>query len=72
MEKKIYKGRMVSDFRLNTYAFIKPEDSSVDVFVHVSGLMGNGEPRIGDPVTFEMEMSPKTQKLIAVNVRTLY
>lgn len=47
------------------FGFIKPDDSSEDVFVHVSGLVD--EIRENDKVSFEIEKGRKG--LNAVNVQ---
>jgi cold shock protein len=46
------------------FGFIKPSNSSVDIFVHTSGLVD--EIRENDEVTYEEEMGKKG--LNAVNV----
>ncbi|MCY7352128.1 MAG: cold-shock protein [Cytophagaceae bacterium] len=46
------------------FGFIKPDDSSEDIFVHVSGLIS--EIRENDKVKFEVERGKKG--LNAVNV----
>ena len=47
------------------YGFIKPSDSSEDVFVHVSGLID--EIKDNDTVEFDVERGKKGMN--AVNVR---
>jgi len=49
------------------YGFIKPEDSSEDIFVHQSGLID--EIRENDKVQFEVEQGKKG--LNAVNVEVI-
>jgi CspA family cold shock protein len=49
------------------YGFIKPDDSSEDVFVHQSGLID--EIRENDKVQFEVEQGKKG--LNAVNVEVI-
>jgi len=49
------------------FGFIKPDDGSADVFVHVSGL--NGPVRENDRVSFEVENGRKG--IIAVNVTVI-
>ena len=49
------------------YGFIKPSDSSEDVFVHTSGLID--EIRENDKVEFEVEQGKKG--LNAVNVKVI-
>jgi CspA family cold shock protein len=49
------------------FGFIKPSDSSEDVFVHVSGLVD--EIRENDQVTYDVEKGKKG--LNAVNVKVI-
>ncbi len=49
------------------FGFIKPNDGSADIFVHVSGL--TGEVREGDKVSYEVQNGKKG--LNAVNVRVI-
>ncbi|OYU83656.1 MAG: cold-shock protein [Flavobacterium sp. BFFFF2] len=49
------------------FGFIKPDDGSADLFVHVSGL--NGPVRENDRVEFTIEQGKKG--LIAVNVTVI-
>lgn len=49
------------------YGFIKPDDSSEDIFVHQSGLID--EIRENDEVQFEIEQGKKG--LNAVNVEVI-
>jgi CspA family cold shock protein len=49
------------------YGFIKPDDSSEDIFVHQSGLID--EIRENDEVQFEVEQGKKG--LNAVNVEVI-
>lgn len=49
------------------FGFIKPEDSSEDIFVHSSGLID--QVRENDQVEYEVERGKKG--LNAVNVRVL-
>ncbi|WP_266367070.1 cold-shock protein [Tellurirhabdus rosea] len=49
------------------YGFIKPDDSSEDIFVHVSGLID--QVRENDSVKFEVEKGRKG--LNAVNVELI-
>jgi len=49
------------------FGFIKPDDGSADIFVHVSGLVD--EIRENDKVTFEVSQGKKG--LNAVNVKVI-
>ncbi len=53
------------------YGFITPEDGSKDLFVHFSGVKGNGFKSLaeGDQVEFEVTDSDKGPK--AINVELL-
>jgi CspA family cold shock protein len=48
------------------FGFIKPNDSSEDVFVHQSGLIG--EVRENDKVRFEVERGKKGLNAVKVEV----
>ena len=48
------------------FGFIKPNDSSEDVFVHQSGLLG--EVRENDKVRFEVERGKKGLNAVKVEV----
>ena len=53
------------------FGFIVPDDGSADVFVHHTGIVGNGFKILneGDRVEFEIEKSEKGPR--AVSVRTI-
>ena len=53
------------------YGFIVQDDGGADVFVHYSGIEGEGYKSLGEdtPVEFEVEQGEKGLK--AVNVRIL-
>ena len=50
------------------FGFIKPDDSGVDVFFHVSALREGDEVTVGKAVTFETGVDPKSGKTKAVSV----
>jgi cold shock protein len=52
------------------YGFITPDDGGKDLFVHHSGITGNGFRSLenGEKVSYEAESGPKGPK--AVNVTT--
>lgn len=54
---------------LKGYGFITPDDGARDLFVHYSGIEGEGFRNLedGQAVEYEVEDSPKGPK--AVNVR---
>lgn len=53
------------------YGFISIDDSKEDIFVHFSGIAGNGHKSLseGQKVTFEVETDPRTGKTRACDVR---
>jgi CspA family cold shock protein len=53
------------------YGFITPDDGGKDLFVHHSGITGNGFRSLenGEKVSYEAESGPKGPK--AVNVKTV-
>ncbi|HVI91257.1 MAG TPA: cold-shock protein [Dongiaceae bacterium] len=53
------------------YGFIKPEDGSADVFVHISAVerSGIGTLRDGQRVSFELETDPRRGKTSATNLQ---
>ena len=55
------------------FGFIKPEDGSADVFVHISAVerAGIGNLTEGQKVSFDVERSPKNGKLAAANLRAV-
>lgn len=52
------------------YGFIKNDEGGEDVFVHFSGISGEGYRSLeeGQQVTFDIETDPKNNKPTAVNV----
>jgi CspA family cold shock protein len=66
--EKTHKGKMASDFKTNSFAFIRPDVGDKDIFMHITGLAPDvGEPHVNDRVQFEVKSNHKG--LIAVNVR---
>ena len=55
------------------FGFIKRDDGAPDVFVHVSGIVGQSSDALpaGARVTFDVEISQRNGKPAAVNVRVL-
>lgn len=53
------------------YGFITPDDGGKDLFVHYSGIAGNGYRSLeeGSKVSYDPEAGPKGPK--AVNVQSL-
>ncbi|MGE5502782.1 MAG: cold-shock protein [Actinomycetota bacterium] len=54
------------------YGFIKPDDGSADVFVHISAVerAGMGNLAEGQKLSFELERG-RTGKLAAVNLKAV-
>jgi len=54
------------------FGFIRPEDGTSDVFVHVSALerAGMGSLQEGQRVSFDVQRNPKSGKLAAANLQT--
>ena len=50
------------------YGFITPEGKGADLFVHYSGIVGNGRKNLAenDRVEFEVEQSEKGPKAVSV------
>ena len=53
------------------YGFIKPEDGSDDVFVHIRDVAGHQELHEGMRVAYELSKDAKTGKMRGVQVRML-
>jgi CspA family cold shock protein len=53
------------------YGFISPEDGKKDVFVHFSGIIGDGHKQLqeGQNVEFDITQGPKGDQ--AVNVKVI-
>ncbi|MBL7080454.1 cold shock domain-containing protein [Candidatus Bathyarchaeota archaeon] len=62
-------GKIVKYFSRRGFGFISPEDSSDEIFFHVSSYPTEVEPEIGKNVEFEMIETPKGKE--AKNVRIL-
>jgi CspA family cold shock protein len=54
------------------YGFIKPDDGSADVFVHISAVerAGMGNLAEGQKLSFELERG-RTGKMAAVNLKAM-
>jgi CspA family cold shock protein len=54
------------------FGFIRPEDGTEDVFVHISALerAGIGNLQEGQRVRFDVERNPKSGKFAAANLQT--
>lgn len=55
------------------YGFIRPEDGSADVFVHISAVEDAGLIRLreGEHIGFELETNRRNGKTAAVNIQRL-
>jgi CspA family cold shock protein len=62
-------GRVKSCFPAKTFAFIRPDDGTEDLFVHFSCVLGGVTLEVGQRVEFVGEMTPKGAR--AVDVRPL-
>ncbi len=53
------------------YGFIQPENGGADIFVHISAVQAAGLRGLqdGQPVSFDVEADPKTNKSSAVNLQ---
>lgn len=53
------------------YGFITCDETKNDIFVHFTGIEGNGHKSLaeGQKVTFEVETDPRTGKSRACNVK---
>lgn len=57
--------------RVKGYGFIAPDDASKEIFVHFSGIEGEGYRNLeeGQQVTFVVEDSPKGPQAVSVRAR---
>lgn len=55
------------------YGFVKRDDGEADAFLHASALFSEGLTNVaaGDRLEFGLELSPRTDKLRAVQIRAL-
>jgi cold shock protein len=55
------------------YGFIKPDDGSADVFVHISAVERAGLDNLqeGQKLSYELQHDPRKGKSSAVNLRAL-
>jgi len=68
-----FKGVINEFCRNKGYGFIKPEDGSEPIFVHISDIEGEWCPKPGDIVSFKKSlMPPKMQKYQAVHVHFVH
>jgi cold shock protein len=57
--------------RLKGYGFITPAGSNKDVFVHHSGIAGEGYRNLEQGESVEFELAVRQGKVVAANVRSL-
>ena len=58
--------------QLRGYGFVRPDDGSPDVFVHITALSGAGQMLCeGQRISFDVGTDARTAKEKAVNVRVI-
>ena len=59
MKPVLYQGQLTTWFGDRGFGFIKPDDGSKEVFLHISVLKGAGRrPKVGDPILYERVADP--------------
>lgn len=68
MESDRMQGTVKWFSRVKGYGFIAPEDGGKEIFVHFSGIEGEGYRNLeeGQPVTYRVEETPKGPQAVAV------
>jgi CspA family cold shock protein len=68
MESDRMKGTVKWFSRVKGYGFIAPEDGGKEIFVHFSGIEGEGYRNLeeGQQVTYRVEDTPKGPQAVSV------
>ncbi|MBM2844653.1 MAG: cold-shock DNA-binding domain protein, partial [Anaerolineales bacterium] len=68
MESDRMQGTVKWFSRVKGYGFIAPEDGGKEIFVHFSGIEGEGYRNLeeGQQVTYTVEETPKGPQAVAV------
>jgi len=69
----VAQGTVLRWFDSKGYGFIRPNDGSVDVFVHASQLRSIGLSMLteGTVIEFDTAPSPRSNREMAVNIRVI-
>ncbi len=59
-------GTVVKEFAARGFFFIQPDEGDEQVFLHISQVKASGmnEPKIGDRVSFDIELGAKGPKAV--------
>jgi CspA family cold shock protein len=70
MESNRMQGTVKWFSRVKGYGFIAPDDGGKEIFVHFSGIEGEGYRNLeeGQKVTYTVEDTPKGPQAVAVRV----
>ncbi len=68
MESNRMHGTVKWFSRVKGYGFIAPDDGGKEIFVHFSGIEGEGYRNLeeGQPVTYTVEDTPKGPQAVSV------
>ncbi|RNA40865.1 Calcium-regulated heat stable 1 [Brachionus plicatilis] len=68
-----FRGTIISFCRNKGHGFVKPDDESEPLFVHISDIEGSWCPKEGDIVSFKKELvPPKNIKYQAIHVHFVH